>query len=94
MELLLLIVSFYFCLEIRFPLFFLESKEMSICGARIKEIDTLSGILFKNLRELTLENNSITSIRGLSELSNLVVLKLNHNKIENFDDIFSLKISF
>ena len=67
---------------------------MSICGARIKEIDTLSGILFKNLRELTLENNSITSIRGLSELSNLVVLKLNHNKIENFDDIFSLKISF
>jgi len=70
-------------LELKRP----EIKELSLAGARIREVEILPAEDFPKLRELNLNNNLITHIKGISQLSALQNLKLNNNKIEKFEGI-------
>jgi Leucine-rich repeat (LRR) protein len=58
-------------------------RELELASCRVREIEQLSGEHFPNLRELNLDNNFITSVNGLHALPHLVVLRLNHNRIES-----------
>lgn len=62
---------------------FSEMRELDFPQCCLKSVDLGSGDLFKNLRSLNLENNSLTSLGGLVNLTNLRVLCLNHNRIES-----------
>ncbi|PRP86016.1 leucine rich repeat containing 48-like [Planoprotostelium fungivorum] len=61
-------------------------RELSLSGAKIRDIEPLSSTEFYHLRELNLDNNQITKLKGLYGLQSLVVLKLNNNRIEKMDD--------
>ena len=46
-------------------------------------LPSLPKFQFSNLRELNLDNNLLSSLRGLSKLDKLNVLRLNHNRIRD-----------
>eukprot|EP00736_Rhodelphis_marinus_P010350 Rmarinus@m.14060 len=67
--------------------FFEHVRELDISGCRIREVgQCLSPESFTNLREVNLDNNNMSSLSGLSQLRNLVVLRLNHNRISTIGD--------
>ncbi|KAH9154748.1 hypothetical protein AeRB84_003209 [Aphanomyces euteiches] len=57
-------------------------QEMELSSCRIREIGSLHGDVFVNLRDLNLENNLISDISGLEKLPKLRVLNLSSNKID------------
>jgi Leucine-rich repeat (LRR) protein len=61
---------------------FEQVRELELASCRLREIVDLSGQEFHLLRELNLDNNFLQSVSGLSSLPNLLVLRLNHNRIE------------
>ncbi|KAE9140617.1 hypothetical protein PF010_g100 [Phytophthora fragariae] len=56
--------------------------DMDVSSCRIREIGSIPGDVFSNVREINLENNQITDISGLEALPKLRVLNLNRNRIE------------
>lgn len=54
--------------------------DMSSCQIRL--LEGLETCRFCNLRELSLDNNSISDLSPITRISSLVVLKINRNKIE------------
>lgn len=56
--------------------------DMDLSSCRIREIGSISGRMFANMRELNLENNQIAEISGLEALPKLRILNLNRNRIE------------
>jgi Leucine-rich repeat (LRR) protein len=60
---------------------------INLPGSRVRDIDALSSELFLSLREINLENNSLSSIQGLSQLTTLITLKLSNNRIERIEGI-------
>eukprot|EP00949_MAST-11_sp_MAST-11-sp1_P004981 g4981.t1 len=67
--------------------YFEHIRELDLSSCRIREIEHLSGDEFSNLRELNLDNNMLTSVRGLHRLFKLNVLRLNHNRIRELSGI-------
>ncbi|DAZ98103.1 TPA: hypothetical protein N0F65_005265 [Lagenidium giganteum] len=57
-------------------------QEMNLSSCRIREIGSITGKVFPNMRELNLENNQISDISGLEALPRLRVLNLTRNRIE------------
>ncbi|POM71314.1 Hypothetical protein PHPALM_12134 [Phytophthora palmivora] len=55
---------------------------MDISSCRIREIGSIPGDVFANVREINLENNQISDISGLEALPKLKILNLNRNRIE------------
>ncbi|GAB9465533.1 hypothetical protein Gpo141_00002939 [Globisporangium polare] len=55
---------------------------MDLSSCRIREIGSIPGEVFTNVRELNLENNQISDIFGLETLPKLRILNLNRNRIE------------
>lgn len=63
--------------------FFEHIRELDLSGNRIRDLgDCLDGAHFCNLRVLNLDQNQLSSLRGLSSLTSLGVLRLNHNRID------------
>ncbi|GMF32191.1 unnamed protein product [Phytophthora fragariaefolia] len=58
----------------------ITSMDLSSC--RIREIGSIPGEIFSNVREINFENNQITDISGLDALPKLRILNLNRNRIE------------
>lgn len=56
--------------------------DMDLSSCRIREIGSIPGDVFSNVREINLENNQIIDISGLEALPKLRVLNLNRNRIE------------
>ncbi|KDO34129.1 hypothetical protein SPRG_01399 [Saprolegnia parasitica CBS 223.65] len=56
--------------------------EMELSSCRIREIGSLHGDVFVNLKSLNLENNLITDISGIEKLPKLRGLNLSSNRIE------------
>ncbi|EQC34689.1 hypothetical protein SDRG_08006 [Saprolegnia diclina VS20] len=56
--------------------------EMELSSCRIREIGSLHGDVFVNLKDLNLENNLITDISGIEKLPKLRGLNLSSNRIE------------
>ncbi|OQR95919.1 hypothetical protein THRCLA_07461 [Thraustotheca clavata] len=56
--------------------------EMELSSCRIREIGSLHGDVFVNLKDLNLENNLISDISGIEKLPKLRVLNLSSNRIE------------
>nr|CAB3263538.1 leucine-rich repeat-containing protein 9-like [Phallusia mammillata] len=61
---------------------FHEVRELDFPNASVRTVDIGGGDVFKNLRSVNLEHNSLTSFSGLVNLRHLRVLCLNHNHIE------------
>lgn len=57
-------------------------QDMDLSSCRIREIGSIPGKVFTNVRELNLENNQISEIVGLETLPKLRILNLNRNRIE------------
>jgi Leucine-rich repeat (LRR) protein len=57
-------------------------QELDLSSCRIRELGTIHGKSFPNLRDLNLENNQIGDILGLDALPKLRILNLNRNRIE------------
>uniref|UniRef100_K3X2D6 Protein phosphatase 1 regulatory subunit 7 n=1 Tax=Globisporangium ultimum (strain ATCC 200006 / CBS 805.95 / DAOM BR144) TaxID=431595 RepID=K3X2D6_GLOUD len=57
-------------------------QEMNLSSCRIREIGSIPGTIFTNVRELNLENNQISDISGLETLPKLRILNLNRNRID------------
>uniref|UniRef100_A0A7S4J9U1 U2A'/phosphoprotein 32 family A C-terminal domain-containing protein n=1 Tax=Guillardia theta TaxID=55529 RepID=A0A7S4J9U1_GUITH len=59
-------------------------SELDLASCKIRDTaDCITGAFFPNLRILNLDNNLITDLTGIADLSSLSVLRLNHNRIEN-----------
>jgi hypothetical protein len=67
-------------------------SELDLSSCRIRHIERLSGDDFKNLLELNLDNNFLTSLHGLQNLTKLVVLRINHNRLSVLDSGFSVMV--
>lgn len=59
-----------------------QIQDMDLSSCRIREIGSIPGKVFTNVRELNLENNQISDIFGLESLPKLRILNLNRNRIE------------
>lgn len=57
-------------------------QEMDLSSCRIREIGSIPGKIFTNVRELNLENNQISDICGLETLPKLRILNLNRNRVD------------
>lgn len=57
-------------------------QDMDLSACRIREIGSIPGRVFLNVRELNLENNQISDISGLETLPKLRVLNLSRNRID------------
>eukprot|EP00941_MAST-03F_sp_MAST-3F-sp1_P003667 g3667.t1 len=64
---------------------FAHIRELDLSSCRIRFIESLNGKDFRNLVELNLDNNLLTSLNGLECLDQLTVLRLNHNRLSSFD---------
>ena len=62
--------------------FFEHIREINLSNCKLKDVEILGAIEFKNLREINLDGNNMTSFDSLAGLSSLSVLRLNHNRIE------------
>nr|XP_002121920.1 leucine-rich repeat-containing protein 9-like [Ciona intestinalis] len=62
---------------------FQDIREIDFPNCSVRTVDIGSGELFKNLRSVNLEHNSLTSFSGLIHLRHVRVLCLNHNHIES-----------
>ncbi|KAF0688537.1 Aste57867_19853 [Aphanomyces stellatus] len=62
-------------------------QEMELSSCRIREIGSLHGDVFINLKDLNLENNLISDISGLEKLTKLRVLNLSNNKLEQLANV-------
>ncbi|XP_039597283.1 leucine-rich repeat-containing protein 9 [Polypterus senegalus] len=60
-----------------------DVHELDLPGSAIRTVDLSPAELFKSLRSVNLEHNSLTSFCGLIFLPNVKVLYLNHNHIES-----------
>ncbi len=67
-------------------------RELNLSGAHIREIDSMQDV-FTNLKEINLENNQLTSIKGLY-ITTLTSLKLANNRVERLDDLCKHDVSF
>ena len=63
--------------------FFDHVSELDLSSNKIRDTaNCITGEVFGNLRVLNLDNNLISDLSGLTGLSLLAVLRLNHNRIE------------
>uniref|UniRef100_A0A8C4XE44 Leucine rich repeat containing 9 n=1 Tax=Erpetoichthys calabaricus TaxID=27687 RepID=A0A8C4XE44_ERPCA len=60
-----------------------DIHELDLPGSAIRTVDLSPAELFKSLRSVNLEHNSLTSFCGLIFLPNVKVLYLSHNHIES-----------
>ena len=64
--------------------FFDHVSELDLSSNKIRDTaNCITGDTFVNLRVLNLDNNMISDVSGLKNLSILAVLRLNHNRIES-----------
>jgi Leucine-rich repeat (LRR) protein len=64
--------------------FFDHVSELDLSSNKIRDTaNCITGEVFGNLRVLNLDNNMISDLSGLTGLSVLAVLRLNHNRIES-----------
>jgi Leucine-rich repeat (LRR) protein len=64
--------------------FFDHVSELDLSSNKIRDTaNCITGESFGNLRVLNLDNNMISDLSGLTGLSVLAVLRLNHNRIES-----------
>uniref|UniRef100_H2Z1T9 Uncharacterized protein n=1 Tax=Ciona savignyi TaxID=51511 RepID=H2Z1T9_CIOSA len=61
---------------------FHDVREIDFPSCSVRTVDIGSGDVFKNLRSVNLEHNSLTSFSGLVHLRHVRVLCLNHNHVE------------
>ncbi|CEL97089.1 unnamed protein product [Vitrella brassicaformis CCMP3155] len=59
-------------------------RVLDLSGCRLREIpaNVITDEVFPSLRELTFDNNQLTSVATLGPLSKLVVLRLNNNRMD------------
>ena len=62
--------------------FFEHIREINLSGCKLRDVDILGAPEFKNLRELNLDNNHMSTLESLAGLTNLSILRLNYNRIE------------
>ena len=58
-----------------------QAKELTLANCALKDITLLDG--FTSLTHLRLEHNQISTIDGLRQCTNLIILNLGHNRLAN-----------